>query len=516
MADDMNIKGVPTPGENMDPGLVAQGYAGQAAGSASVPGVTPQSPAATAESRGVQGQLRNWANILEETPEKVPARELKKILQQIDNSEQAQYGQPGFDGRVSRAYKTVRATINGVLRDNNPQFAAIMDQVAPKTELLKASIDRFGDPQQAIQRLGSIGGRTSELDRALLANLGDQTGHDFITPINEHIEAKAQLADPDAIRSAIPQSKDVAELQQDQRNQGRYEAPSEYVDRSVGMTALPEQRAAAAKELAGSETKLQDAKDAIEPFGNLGPKSTQNVINNLMKAPDKESIEYRKQLQGLSGATGKDFASQIEDRRLANQFDGSYMNGSRNTNIGRAVGGAIGAFTTKSLEGSTIAGGIGGLAGGVVDRNGRQIAGRAIDAASAASKTKAAEMLLQIPTYASIAKNYPGAFAGLVHAVAGDIDSKSPDKGDQVRTNQVPNAAPLTGPSKWASDGHAALMTHATDPADLEMLNSQRATMLKDPKTRDMLMQASDLKPGSKAMNAILTKLKSDNSGDDK
>ena len=172
---------------------------------------------------------------------------------------------------------------------------------------------------------------------------------------------------------------------------------------------------------------------------------------------------------------------------------------------GATTGAIIGHFTGLGPE-------AGALIGAPVAAAGNKLARTYGNQLVAVGADKAANALKAMPKIPLATQANPG----LYNTLANDSDSKSSDKGDQVRTNQVPNAAPLTGPSKWASDGHAALMTHATDPADLEMLNSQRATMLKDPKTRDMLMQASDLKPGSKAMNAILTKLKSDNSGDDK
>lgn len=495
MADDMNIKGVPTAGENMEPGLVAQGYAGQAKGPASVPGGTPQSPAATAESRGVQSELRKLAGILEETPEQMPARELKKILQQIDKSEEAQYGQPGFDSRVSSAYKTVRATINAAVRKNNPEFAGIMDELAPKVQTFDAAVKRFGNtpdnPNAATQRLGTIGSRTGELDRALLANLGDQTGHDFVTPINEHMDAKASLANPDAIRSSIPKQQNVLDLQSQQDRQGRYEAPSEYVEHTLGLSALPEQQAAATRDLADKTAALEDAKNRLEPLKGLGPKSTQNSITNLMKAPDKESIEIRKRIQGLSDITGKDFGSDIERRRLANHFDGTYMNGSRNAVIGGGIGTAIGGWFGKSFESAGIGGMIGKAAGGAVDRQGRAMAGGIVDAANSLSKTKTAQMLLQVPTYASIAKNYPAAFAGLVHAVSG-------------------GQAPLKGADKWAADGLNKLNQHAGQPSGVA-----DSTLMANPKVKDLLIQASDLKPGTKAMDKVMTKIRTEVSGED-
>jgi hypothetical protein len=70
-------------------------------------------------------------------------------------------------------------------------------------------------------------------------------------------------------------------------------------------------------------------------------------------------------------------------------------------------------------------------------------------------------------------------------------------------------AAPTKGPDKWASDGHDNLIEHADEDKDTaDMLTKSKADMMKDPKTKDMLIRASDLKPGSKAMDKLMNQLK--------
>ncbi len=79
-------------------------------------------------------------------------------------------------------------------------------------------------------------------------------------------------------------------------------------------------------------------------------------------------------------------------------------------------------------------------------------------------------------------------------------------------TNEEPTLKPTDiktkGPDKWAKDGHQKLMDHAEDPKDQEMLQKSKGAMISDPKSKQLLIQASDLKPGSKAMESVLSKIK--------
>lgn len=74
--------------------------------------------------------------------------------------------------------------------------------------------------------------------------------------------------------------------------------------------------------------------------------------------------------------------------------------------------------------------------------------------------------------------------------------------------------APLKGQDKWASDGIQKLIEHADDETIKKQLRENKSSMLQDPKIKDLLIQASDLKPGSKSMDNIMSKIKNRVSGD--
>lgn len=69
---------------------------------------------------------------------------------------------------------------------------------------------------------------------------------------------------------------------------------------------------------------------------------------------------------------------------------------------------------------------------------------------------------------------------------------------DSSKSAQEP---PLRGKDKWASDGFDKLVSHGASGLD-------RDTLLQDPKTKELLIRASDLKPGSKAMDKLLEQIK--------
>ena len=87
--------------------------------------------------------------------------------------------------------------------------------------------------------------------------------------------------------------------------------------------------------------------------------------------------------------------------------------------------------------------------------------------------------------------------------------STDQSKGNDMKMSDMNTPAPTKGPDKWASDGHANLLQHAAgDKEASDMLNSMKSDLMKDAKAKDLLIKASDLKPGSKAMDQIMTKIK--------
>lgn len=83
------------------------------------------------------------------------------------------------------------------------------------------------------------------------------------------------------------------------------------------------------------------------------------------------------------------------------------------------------------------------------------------------------------------------------------IPGKAGNVGDAPQQNDAP---PTKGPAKWANDGIDNLKEHVDDPAEID---DMKGALLSDPKGKQLLIGASDLKPGTKAMTAQLEKIRS-------
>lgn len=365
MADDMNIQAF----DKSKTGILAGAKDIAARTNFSEP-VGQASKPVTSQSIGVQNELRKFAALLEQTPQKVPARELKKILQQIDNSEKALYGQPGFDSRVSQAYKMVRATIDDAIKVANPEYREKMAEVAEKTGLLNKAIERFGDPRATVSRLNSINSRTAGEDRKILEALGGKTGGDFMSPVDAFSEAQSKLKYPDAIKQGLKSGSKIDEIEAQLGQLSRPESQPEFIKDVIAKSGLPEKQAQAGEGLSAAINKLKGAEENLQPFKSLGPFSTQNAVKGLMKPAGKENIELRRTMENLSKITGQDFNKMIQDRGVADAFKGEFRIGSRNVNLLGVLGG---------LASGGMGVGAGVVGGALVDRFGPQMAQKILD-----------------------------------------------------------------------------------------------------------------------------------------
>jgi hypothetical protein len=83
-------------------------------------------------------------------------------------------------------------------------------------------------------------------------------------------------------------------------------------------------------------------------------------------------------------------------------------------------------------------------------------------------------------------------------------------------TSAPPAAAPLAavaqqptkGPDKWANDGFDKLIAHAKDDKTKQMLAKARADLMASPRMKELLIKASDLKPGTQAMADVMAKIR--------
>jgi hypothetical protein len=153
---------------------------------------------------------------------------------------------------------------------------------------------------------------------------------------------------------------------------------------------------------------------------------------------------------------------------------------------------AVGLLDVSTGVAGAAGGGIGGMVLAPIAR--RLIAPRAASTIAVAADKAGNAISRAGGAVQRAATNSPGAVSG-----AGRQLLRPESK---LRTPKVSEEeSPKNGPKKWAADGLAKLNQHSPDsplPKDI----------LEDPKKRDILIMASDLKPGSKAMQQLLERIR--------
>lgn len=117
---------------------------------------------------------------------------------------------------------------------------------------------------------------------------------------------------------------------------------------------------------------------------------------------------------------------------------------------------------------------------------------------------KIAKVLATTPEMANLAKANPQAFNAIVQKLEQRFSSELPKSADNAPESKP--TPPAKGPSKWADDGLKKLIDHAGDKgSDLQGIDTSQVN---DPKLKNLLIAASDLKPRSKAMEKVLAQVK--------
>lgn len=120
-----------------------------------------------------------------------------------------------------------------------------------------------------------------------------------------------------------------------------------------------------------------------------------------------------------------------------------------------------------------------------------------MSATKAITADKMASQLRKIPQLADLEIKEPGMFQAIVSQFA-----RSPEKVSPRKAADQEESVPTKGRAKWIASGTSKLIEHSPEADSI-------VSQLKgNPKAQDLLVQASDLSPGSKSMDQVLTKIK--------
>lgn len=249
--------------------------------------------------------------------------------------------------------------------------------------------------------------------------------------------------------------------------------------------------AGAAREILGDvapEISAANAKLAklhqIEDVMNKGMLAEGKTASPLMAAGAGANPANAKILKQLGQETGTDILGEAQKLSAARTFGKPQLMPVDST--GKAVG-RMG-----------LASGLGFIAGGPTG------------AVLAAGATSPAALKLAINTGRAFGAS--GAAAGALSKAVIQKNLEGDDSSSSIGSPSVDtkltNQAPLKGEKKWMNDGAQKLIEHADTPQDKAAIQKLKGAAIDDPKTKDLLIKASDLKPGSKAMDAVMAKLK--------
>lgn len=262
----------------------------------------------------------------------------------------------------------------------------------------------------------------------------------------------------------------------------------------AGAAAAREGLNAAAPEVASANSSLSRLHD-IEDVMNKNMLTEGKTASPLMAAGSGGNPANAKVLKQLGKETGTDILGEAQKLSAARTFGKPQLMPVDST--GKAVG-RMG-----------LASGIGFIAGGPVG------------AVTAAGATSPAALKVAINTGRAIGTPSAqalgtGAMKAAIASGLKNPDTQTPGVPTPTPINSLTNSTPQKGEKKWMNDGFSKLLEHTDDPADKDLLEKNKSSMLGDPKINQLLIQASDLKPGSKAMDKVMAIIKSKiASGDD-
>jgi hypothetical protein len=398
------------------------------------------------------------------------APDAKKLIQGLDQSTTYSPMAGSFDNAKNAAFKGVRSALDQSLKDAVPEYAKAMEPVASDSALLdNLKSNGYGDRQTAINQLQRINNPNQLESKAALDQLGSKYGVDY-----------ASAADP----TNLPEQAllDKATSAQDAL---RPDLVSSKIENTLSNSR---EKSALDSAIADHENAQQN----LAPFKSLAPNAAgqtqaQQKLTQLGKG---NNIELEGMFNKLGDLTDTDFSQAMKDQNVLNAFQKGATNGSRNTLMG-----ALSGFMFGGEHGAMI----GGAAGRAADQWGPAVTKKVLDGAISVSKSPSVEAISNLSIPDPLKKN-------MLLGYQNYLAQGSP--ASQMSTNALPNVAAnnstggqpqnnLTGEDKWAADGVKKL---GIDDATAKQL-------MTDQRGKTLLIQASDLAPGSKAMQAIKNQL---------
>lgn len=474
----------------------------------------------TVQAGKAQDEINALMNTVGKLPAQLRARDAKKLIQQIDRAEKVIYSSGEFTDEVGQAFRAMRQGLDEGLKAHGP-YAEKMKEVAAHTKLLESVNQRFPDQRATQSKVSGLHRPTAKLDYDDLAALSSATGNSFLGDVDEYVNAQQLLANKRKLEAMSASSPEFAAMKAKEAQALRMSSPDasrDFVDGAVKASGLSDDLTAAERRILESEQRLAKAEQTREPFKTLTPGTSENKINAMMR--ERNPIETKKLIDRLDESFGGQveknlggkLSQSIDDRRVLDTFQKGNTNGSRNVNLmsimGHNVG--VGAGALAGI-GGTIGGPVGmfvgAASGAVIDKYGPQMAKGILDATLKIKGSPTAAKIAALDLPPDVKKTLqlqlvrhhqtPGGMTRIPKAAeSNELDRDSSAPANYPDGSQT---TPKKGQERWASEGFEKVAKMAPG------LN--REALMKDPKARQLLINASMLKPGSPQMKNLVAKL---------
>jgi len=262
-------------------------------------------------------------------------QDLRDIMRQIRKDIKWNQAAGEFNDTLNAARKEFTEGISEVIKKAAPKYAKQMEKMRDISQNLSEMSKNFGTRERAVAALSKAASSKGEFRLEALQKFSDLTGQDF----------PARL-------KGVAQARELLDLskRQDIRN-------------LVIKNQMDAVRFA--------EKNLEKYADAFEPVARLTPARTQSIISR--QGFKNASIKDRRALEALSKELGQDLNQAIKDRNILEQFGKEYTRGSRLTVLGSTIGGGMGGLAGVP---------IGGAAGAALDKYAGQIIKAVMDKGS--------------------------------------------------------------------------------------------------------------------------------------
>lgn len=308
--------------------------------------------------------------------------EVKKIIQELD-SDIRSYGDKlagDFSDKTYNSLMNIRRILDSRIKTQVPGYAEIMEETAKMNQLRAQFSKLFGRREAVVSKLSKIDSPAKSIERDALKQLGQITGKDFSSPLEEYMATKAQGGTPIALenlRQSLPEQEAYRSALAMSARASRPEYGRDLLLKA--QTSSPQAQAArqAGQTLTQAEEQLIAARGALEPYKKITPQNSENVIRTLLGDRTRK-IELKNMMRSLSQVTDQDFINMIEDLRVKEAFEKPAVQGSRNVNLWALTTGAVGAVMGDPTLGLASAG-AGSQVGAFMDMYGPKVTRRVLD-----------------------------------------------------------------------------------------------------------------------------------------